>query len=71
MMGTEQAFETLGVSTSLMVLTLPEQFSEVAELHGIQHAAQTNGLRECKSGEIYHEILVSVTEVTKLSNNLK
>ena len=35
MMGTKQAFETLGVSTSLMVLTLPEQFSEVAELHGI------------------------------------
>ena len=35
MMGTEPAIETLGVSTSLMVLTLPEQFSEVAELRNI------------------------------------
>ena len=45
---TEQVFETLGVSTSLMVLTLPEQVSEVAELHGIEHAAHTNGLRKYK-----------------------
>jgi hypothetical protein len=53
MMGTEHALETLGVSTSLRVLTFPKQFSVVAELHGIKHAAQTNGLRKCKSGGKY------------------